>query len=77
VGPIIILCSVYGVYVPLIILFFSGSDKLNEFIEHYERLVYDTDHLQTAHLRAKRSLDKKPDVTLQFHAHDRLVVRFK
>ncbi|KAK2147322.1 hypothetical protein LSH36_559g00017 [Paralvinella palmiformis] len=48
-----------------------GSDKLNEFIEHYERLVYDTDHLQTAHLRAKRSLDKKPDVTLQFHAHDR------
>lgn len=48
---------------------FSGFNRLNEYISHYETLNYDDRHLHASHNRAKRSVTKDHHVYLRFKAH--------
>lgn len=49
---------------------FSGN-RLNEYISHYEPLVYDSEVVHKAHSRAKRSTTGDDAVHLSFKAHGR------
>ncbi|KAJ8977438.1 hypothetical protein NQ317_000160 [Molorchus minor] len=48
-----------------------NTERLNEYISHYEPLNYDTTDVQRAHARAKRSLVRDNFVHLSFRAHTR------
>lgn len=50
------------------VCFVSGK-PLNEYISHYEKLSYDTKHLDAKHLRAKRSIGEEQNVHLKFRSH--------
>lgn len=51
---------------------FSGKNRLNRYISHYETLSYDREAVLQSHHRAKRSLsDPNSAVNLQFKAHSR------
>ncbi len=42
---------------------------MNEYISHFEKLSYDTKHLQAKHNRAKRAVGDDQHVHLKFSAH--------
>lgn len=49
-----------------------SRQRLNEYIEHYEPLVYDSSSLHQQHLRSRRSTHSRPpDLRLSFSAHGR------
>ena len=48
----------------------TGKNTLNDFIQHYEGLSYDSSSIEHSHQRARRSLDSN-EVRLQFNAHGR------
>lgn len=54
----------------LLVLPFTGiAERLNEYINTYETLNYDTKDVQHAHFRAKRSASSEAVVQISFNAH--------
>ncbi|KAL0882214.1 hypothetical protein ABMA27_000756 [Loxostege sticticalis] len=49
----------------------ASHRQLNEYIQHYEPLDYDSSAVHEQHLRSRRSTDAAPDLHLQFRAHNR------
>ncbi|KAJ8921776.1 hypothetical protein NQ315_008401 [Exocentrus adspersus] len=47
------------------------TERLNEYISHYETLNYDTGEVHRAHVRTKRSVVRDNSVHLSFRAHNR------
>lgn len=47
------------------------AQKLNEYIQYYEPLNYNTKKIHDNHLRAKRSTESSQYVHLNFQAHTR------
>ncbi|XP_030031412.1 disintegrin and metalloproteinase domain-containing protein 10 [Manduca sexta] len=47
----------------------ASRRRLNEYIEHYEPLQYDSDALHAQHQRVRRSTDAARDLRLHFSAH--------
>ncbi|CAL1604080.1 unnamed protein product [Knipowitschia caucasica] len=66
-------------FVQLLVVFWSLNDitghfsnRLNNYIRHYEGLSYDTDALHKSHQRAKRALSIEDHILqLDFHSHGR------
>ena len=54
-----------------VLFFFTGHNRLNEYISHYETLDYDHQHIRTSHHRARRSVTKDHYVHLKFQADGR------
>lgn len=52
-------------------MLFTGRERLNEYISHYETLNYDHEHIRASHIRARRSVTKDHFVHLKFAAHGR------
>ncbi|XP_060523585.1 disintegrin and metalloproteinase domain-containing protein 10 isoform X2 [Cylas formicarius] len=65
------LCDCFFPWFLLLVLPPIHSDKLNEYISHYQPLNYDTGDVHSAHVRAKRSVVEDNHVHVSFRAHGR------